>query len=272
VANYDLAVNGFVDFVRYGQVLEQRKISRDPLSGVADGSNVTFHTTYYPILTSGSLQVYTSGSLATGIADYNTGEINLTVAPLVQPQATYTFTPFSSDQILNFLVAGFEEMETRWDRGWNLVDLSGNTANESSNALQVVDSATGTDPVCGTASFSTSRIQQAFLMGCVEYRFRLTQFLNSANDDYNYHASGGPTVDKSRRPANMDMVIKTLDTRLARMMKMAQEQYYTQMQHVGGYIAAPMSEDYAENYEWQAESQMMNVRATVGYQVYLRPF
>jgi hypothetical protein len=268
---YDLAVQGFVDFPRYAIALDQRKIARDPLSGVADGTNKTFYTTYSPILTSGSLQVYTSGSLVSGTADYNTGEITLALAPSVQPKATYTFTPFTTTQTLQFLTSGFDEMEMRWSRGWRLVNSAGTLADESSDQLNVVDD-TGGDPTCGFTTFSNSRIQVGFLMACCEYRFRLTQYTSSADSDFAYRSTGGVSIDKSKRPSNFQQVISTLNERIQRSLRVAQEQYYPDMSHMGGYVSPPMSQDYAYNLEWQAEAQASGVRSTLGYQVSYRPF
>jgi hypothetical protein len=270
---YNLSVQGYVDMARMG-VLDQRKISRDPLSGLVDKVNTVFQTTYYPLLTSGSLQVYTSGSLVSGTADYNTGEITFDSAPLVQPKATYTFTNYTTDQLLMFMLNGFDEMELRWEREWKLVDQNGNLADQTSGSLYVVD-ANGNDPTCGVTSFSQSRVQVAFFLACVEYRMRLTQFGQAANTDYSYRSTGGITVDKSKRPSNFDLNVKALDGRLARALKMAQEQYYVNGENYGAWIGNPSTLDYLQNFEWQSESKDMGYGAgdaSTAYIVNIRRF
>jgi hypothetical protein len=268
---YDLAVQGFVDFPRYALALDQRKIARDPLSGMVDGTNKTYYTTYSPLLTSGSLQVYVNGGLVNGTADYNTGEINLSSAPGAQPKATYTFSPLSTTQILQFLTSGFDEMELRWERGWRLTDSLGALATETSDRLNVVDD-TGGDPTCGYTTFSQSRVQVAFLMACCEYRYRLTQYASASDSDFAYRSTGGVSIDKSKRPSNFEAMVRMLDERIVRSLRVAQEQFYPTMEHMGGYTSPPMSQEYAANLEWQAESNAMNVRSTLGYQVSFRPF
>jgi hypothetical protein len=266
---YDLAVQGYSDFSRYGTVLDKRKISLDPLSGVADGSNVFFQTTFFPILTSGSFSVYTSGSSVSGVADYDTGSITLAGAPLVQPKATYTFLPYTTAEMMQFLVGGFDEMESRWVREWKLTDATGARADENSAQLYVTDT-TGSDPACGNSSFSLSRVQTAFYLSCTEYRFRLTQLGNSAFNDYMYRSTAGVTVDKSKRPQNMELLVRSLDDRVKRTLRMAQEQYYTDGSQWGSYVGGLHSADYVTNFEWQRTE--VNSVAMESFNVSIRAF
>src|SRR5512143_2650505 len=101
---YDLAVDGVRDFSRYSNLLGQRKISRDPLSGLADGTNTAFHTQDAPILSSGSVSVYNASGVGVLVSsvDYDTGEIVMPSAVTYQPTATYTYTPYTTSQIKSF--------------------------------------------------------------------------------------------------------------------------------------------------------------------------
>jgi len=253
---YDLAVQGIVNFARYGRVLSQRKIARDPLSGVVDGTNTTFYSQYFPILTSGSLLVYTSGSQVSGTADYDTGEITLNTAPSVQPLATYTFTPFAASQVLQFVVDGFTEMENRWTRGWQLVDATGQPANENSANIYVADSS-GSDPVCGAILFSESIAQIGFLQACTEYTYIRANLYDAAIGDFEYRESkGGAYINKSKRSTNLDMALKAADAKAKRALEQAQIQFYPNGDQYGAYISNPATAIYQTVYEWQAAAKL----------------
>ncbi len=268
---FDLATSGFTAFARFGRVLSQRKIAKDPLAGLADGKNVTFFTNYSPILTSGSLGVYVEGVLQGGSADYDTGEVTLDYAPLTQPLATYTFTPYTATQVLQFLIWGFDEMEMRWLRNWKLVDANGSTADEASTNLYVADSA-GVDPTCGTLFFSQSRVQVAFLMLCTEYRYYLTQQGEASINDFLFREGvRGMTVDKTDRSLNLGRVITNLEERLKLAMERAMEQYYPGGEQYGGYASNPVTLDYATGYEWQSASKDADYRSQLGFHVSYRP-
>ena len=268
---WDLGNQGFTAFARFGRVLSQRKIAKDPLSGIADGANKTFFTNYSPILTSGSLAVFVSGVAQSGSADYDTGEVTLDYAPLTQPTATYTFTPYTSTQILQFLIWGFDEMEMRWSRDWKLVDAVGNIADEASTNLYVADS-TGVDPPCGPTVFSLSRIQVAFMMLCTEYRYYLTQQGEASIGDFLFREGvRGMTVDKTDRSLNINRVITNLEERLKRAMDEAMDQYYPGGEHFGGYTPSPVTLEYANNLEWQTASKAADNRSQLGFQYSYRP-
>jgi len=268
---YDLLVRGFQDFVRLESVLEQQSISRDPLSGILDGINTIFHTTYSPILTSGSLGVYLGNTLVPGTADYNTGEITLSTPPTVQPQANYIFTPYTSTQISKFTIQGFLEMESQWTRGWQLLDGSGAWADENSTNAYVVDG-NGNDPTCGNTFFSNSRIQIAFFLMCCEYRFMKTQFRTAAGTDYMWRESvRGMTVDKSKRPSNIKLVVDSLREEMMDALKQAQIQFYPGGDQFGGAILNPVTLDYAANYEWQTGAKQNDNWSIEGFNFSYRP-
>lgn len=268
---FDLATSGFTAFSRFGRVLSQRKIAKDPLSGIADGENVTFFTNYSPILTSGSLGVYVKGIAQSGSADYDTGEVTLDFPPVTQPAATYTFTPYTATQILQFLIWGFDEMEMRWLRNWKLVDVSGNPADETSTNLYVSDSA-GADPTCGAFIFSQSRVQVAFLMLCTEYRYYLTQQGEASISDFLFREGvRGMTVDKTDRSLNINRVIANLEERLKLALERAMEQYYPGGEQYGGYTSNPVTLEYATGFEWQSASKEADYRSQLGFHVSYRP-
>jgi len=269
--SYDLAIAGFRDFSRFGRVLDQVSIARDPLSGIVDGTNKVFFTNYYPILTSGSLTVFVSGSQAGGVADYNTGQITLTNAPATQPEATYTFTPYTSNQILQFLLSGLDELELLWFRGWKVVDGSGIAATEDSTQLLVSDK-DGNEPITGDTTFSVSRVQIGLFQKCVEYRYLLTQLGTAARNFFSWRETvRGMSVDKSRVPGNIQLSVQEVKTNLMQALVQAQDAYYTGGDHYGGYTPNPVTLDYASNFEWQQASKDEDFRLQLGYHVAYRP-
>ena len=264
MAFFDLATDGVTLFQRVEPVLVKRKVARDPLSGLVDGANQVFYTSYAPILTSGSLSVFTSGSLVGGTVDYETGEVTLAAAPSVQPAATYTFTPFTTSAQLSFLIAGFHLMETRWPRGWKLVDAGGVAADETSAAVRVVDSG-GADPACGTLTFSTSQAQIGFFFACLRLAYLLTRLTGASVDDFMWRETlRGMTVDKTRRPSNISLAIDQARKEVEGALERAQDEYYTNGEHLGGYVGSPMSIEYVEGLEWQTDAESEDNRSRRG--------
>ncbi len=258
---YDLTVQGYVDFGRFTHILEQQKISRDPLSGVLDGANQVFHTNYFPIVTSGSVLVYTSGSLTAGTVDTDTGEITLAVVPTSQPFATYTFTPYTTQQTLSFMLRGFDRMESFWFRGWSVVNGSGLPADESDSHLYIVDSA-GNDPTISSYYFSQSRSQIALFMACCEYDFIRARFLQAAGSDYMYRETvRGMTVDKSKRPMALKAAVDQAKSDLDDILDAAQREVYGDP--YGAAILNPATAGYMANDEWQTESLDADYRGTL---------
>ena len=268
---YDLAVQGYRGFSRFGTVLAKREISRDPLLGVVDGANLVFQTNYSPILTSGSLAVYVAGEQVGGAANYNSGEVTLNDPPANQPRANYTVTPYTSNQILQFLISGFEEMEGRWNRGWKLVDSLGVAADEDSATVFVADSM-GANPDCNGTLFSNSQTQVAFLLACAEYRYQLSQMGDSADKAYMWRETvRGMTVDKSRVPQNQDLLLTRLEKRLAMLMLEAQEQFAGGANY-GGFYAPAATAEYMGSFEWQTDAILNDYRGQLGYQYGYRLF
>lgn len=258
---YDLGLSGFLDFARHTNVLEQQYISRDPLVGILDGNSRVFHTNYAPILTSGSVSVFVNGVPTSGSLDYNTGELTLASAPSNQPVANYIFTPFTSFQTLQFLLRGFDQMELLWNRNYQVVDGLGNWATETSSNLYVADTA-GNDPVIGSLTFSTSRVQVAFLMACTEYAYLRARYHSAASHDYMWRETvRGMTIDKQKRPANLRDAVAEAKEALEGMLVIAQEQ-----EVYGAFTPNPATLDYLNNYEWQTTALANDNRGQLGYQ------
>lgn len=260
---YDLSVDGVRDFSRYTNLLGQRKISRDSLSGLVDGANATYHTQSAPILSSGSLTIHDgSGSVVlVSSVDYDTGEIVMPSPPDYQPTATYTYTPYTTGQIKSFLMAGFDEMQGRWPRAeWYLSSSTSaltNPTDDDSHIYVVLRSApTGelTDPSCsGSIAFSLLRSQIRFYMACCEYAYASRQLQFSAETGIAFRETRGAAVDRQAIAKNIDLSLERIEKRLITAMIRAQEEYYAGG-NLGAYVPPYHTKDYLENYEWQSDT------------------
>lgn len=271
---FDLAVQGFLAFTRVSLSIAQRKIARDPLSGLVNGSNKIFYCNLFPLLSSGStpLVVYDGVNSVAGSADYDTGEITLTAAPAAQPLATYTYTPYTGTQVIRFLVSGLDEMESRWPRGYTLVDALGQPANETSAQLLVAN-AQGQEPViAGDVTFSTSRVQPALLIACADYAYNVSVLGEAARTDHLVREGiRGMTIDKTKRPANMEVALDRLNKKVEDILFSAQREQMGSAAY-GGFIASPLTLDYLYNQEWQTSSKLMDTRLEAGFHVASRVF
>ena len=257
---YNLVTDGARDLKRYTTLLQSRKVSRDSLSGIADGTNTTFHTQYFPVLTSGSLTVYNaSGSIvAISSIDYDTGEVVLSAAPSFQPKATYTYLPYTTSQLTSILMAGFDEMESRWSRGWYLTSSSSALveATEDSTNIYVAsyNQSTGavSDPICsGSLVFSSLRTQVRFYMACCEYSFLARKLVDASETGISVREARGASIDRTRIPQNMELALSRAESKLVKSMVTAQEQTYTSGENYGGGISPLHTLDYEDNYQWQ---------------------
>jgi len=269
---FDLAVQGIAYFNQTALNLQQRKVARDPLRGIVDGSNKIYLANYAPMVSSGSspLQIYVSGALVTGTADYETGEIELATAPAAQPKATYTHTPYTGRQVLRFMLNGLRELERRWLRGWRAVDAGGSLATEDSLNLYVAD-ADGQDPVCGSLVFSESFTQIGALLLAAQYAFVRDVGLTAAQTDFMVRETArGMTVDKQKRPANLRNAVADLSAALDDAIGACMEESLGTVR--GGFIANPVTFEYAAVLNWQAASKAESLRDQMPYHLARRGF
>lgn len=267
---YDLRVEGVADLSR-SMLFRVRPIVRDALSGLVDGSNRVFRTTYYPLLTSGSIIVYEGGSevLPSGYGvDYDTGAVIFDTAPDVQPEADYAYSELTQEQFIDILMAGFDEMEGRWNRGFVLSSSSTTyaAADRDSDHIYVVARGANNevcDPPFRGNTFSASRTQIRFLIACCEYGQLQMRADDAAPSLYSFReGTGGLTVDKSRIPANLERTLERKERQLAQVLDIAQGEYYRGSAPWGAYIAPPVSQEYRDVYDWQTEAREQDRRSS----------
>lgn len=271
---YNLATSGFLAFTRISLSLDQRKRSRDPLSGALDGSNKVFYTNFFPLLTSGSspLVVYDGVTQVAGTADYDSGEVVLSAAPTNQPLATYTYTPYTAVQVTRFLLTGFEMLESLWPRAYKVVTSAGALADETSAQLLVADK-NGADPDVGQGLlFSQSYLNQALLAAAADYAMNLNVMAQAGRNDHMLREGmRGMMIDKSRRPQNLDLVIGRLREALDELLEAAQTASLGTSVY-GGFIASPHTLEYIMQMEWQTASKLFSYNDQLGYNFAYRSF
>jgi len=257
---YDLRVDGLRDLSRW--ILFTRKITYDPTSGVLNGANTVFRTTYYPIMSSGSLLMHdSSGSPITDThtVDYETGTVVFDSAPSAQPLATYTYSSLSDDERVDVLMKGFDEMQSRWDRPFYLSSNSASyvaAAGSESHIYVITKDSAGTvsDPVCGGSTFSAERAQVAFYLLCAEYTYLSTMADRMAPTAISFREERGASVSQVSIPRNLEAALKRVEQRLKDAMEIAQGQY-GDTSGWGGYVAPVMTPVYESEYLWQQDAR-----------------
>jgi len=267
---YDLRVDGVRDFGR-STLFTRRTINRDPMGGVLDGTNRTFRTTYYPIQSSGSISFFVSSGSALGLSadsiDYDTGTVVFASAPAYQPYASYTYSQLTDDEVVDILMAGFDEMQSRWsDRAFYLSSDSSTftqaTGAESHIYIVTKSGSAVSDPLCGGLAFSTVRVQVAFYMMCCEYRYMATRADVLAGTAFRFSEARGPSVDQSRMPINMEAALERLNDRVNKIQELAEAQHYTGTEPWGGYVAPVASSEYLDVMQWQDEARDQSDRTS----------
>ncbi len=253
---YDLAVDGLRDIRRFVTI---RKVARDPLSGIVDGSNTFFFSTYSPIyqgttisLSEGATPI-SSGSFST---DRDGGLITVDVAPSAQLYATYDISKHTNTELKRILMTAFDHMEAELARGFRLSSSLATflEATEDSDSLYIVAPGALTDPVCGGTTFSVSRIQRGLLWACTEYALSLRK-MDDAAGGFMWREDRGITVDKSRMSQGRMAQLKFIERRVQFYRGRAADENYTGADHLGGYAASPATLEYLYDFEWQTQSK-----------------
>jgi hypothetical protein len=271
MAAFDLfSPSGIAAVERYVSLFNIQTVTRDPLSGIVDSSNVVFRTTYSPIMTSGSLGVYLNNSLQSA-ADYSvdhpSGTIIFNSAPSVQPQATYQMSAYPDSVLRGLLVAGFDEMELRWFQGLSLSSVQGTgqilLADQNSVNAFVVNTS-GSDPPIGDIFWSTSNAQIAFFARCVQYAYVMTLMNEHAFSSFIWQEAQGLRVDMSRVAANLDTVAERLNKDLIRYQDQAMFQIHGGDMY-GGSVVPPLTRETLAHRFWEKTSIDEDWRGTTPY-------
>ena len=268
---YNLWTDGLTDVDRIARLFNRTVIARDPLSGVVDTVNQYFYSQFSPLLSTATVNVYTSGSVALTpttdyTVDYNSGLFTLTTAPSVQPVASYTTAKYSDLTVRSILVAGFDEMEGLWYRGLALSESIGNEVipiTESSGSAYITTSS-GSDPQVGTLYFGQSRNQINFYAKCVQLAFYRTLMGDHALSDFIWTEAQGLRVDKSMTVKNLKLAYDAVRDTITQILPKAQYEWYGDAAW-GGAVYSPHTRDFIAHHFWQSASIAENWRGTTQY-------
>lgn len=269
---YNLWTNGVTDVDRVARLFNKQTRAHEPLSGLVDGVNTYFYTQYHPLLTSGSMGLYTSGSAPLSstdyVVDYDAGLVTFTAAPSVQPSATYQTAKFPEMTMRSILVAGFDEMENIWYRGLCLSETTGSGVTyitEDSSAAYITDSSGSAPFSVNGVLFENSRAQIGFFVKCVQLAFYRTLMGEHAQSSYIWKESGGLTVDKSMITKNLKMALDEVNSAIQKAKDAIQYEWYGNALW-GGSIPTPYTRDFISHRWWQKKSLDENWRDNTTYQ------
>ena len=180
--------------LKRGMFWNERTLTREPLEGLVDGSNKVFYLAYFPVSSSGTLAVYNaSGTVISSgsytIESYETGVVSFTTAPSEGYTASYTTQSLTDTELTNTVKNGFDKMEAEYNRNWYITSDS-----ISSSSSSVVD------PVTGSYTFSTSRLQVKLYLLCCEYELIKARAKYAAAYHVKYRESrtGGVQIDRTQ--------------------------------------------------------------------------
>lgn len=267
---YNLWTDGLIDVDRLVRLFNKQQRAHEPMSGLVDGSNVYFYAQYTPILSSGSVGVYTSGSdpLASTayILDYDAGLVVFNSAPAVQPTISYQTARYSDMIIRSLLIAGFDEMELRWSRGLCISETLGylTLITEYSSAAYITDSSGSAPYSVNGVPFENSRVQIGFYSKCVQLAYIKSLLPESALFGYLWAESGGLRVDKSMTSKNLKLAIDALEKDLEKAKDNVQVEW-SGSSVWGGAVLTPYTADFVSHRWWQKDSIAKNIRDTVPY-------
>lgn len=269
---YDLWVNGLLDVDRSVRLFNKSQRSHDPLSGIVDGANQYFYSRTTPLLSSGAVSVYTSGSNPLSdtewSVDYASGLFVFNTAPTVQPTATYQTARYSDMQIRSLLIAGFDEMENRWYRGLCLSETIGSLSLvvETSGSAIITDSSGNAPASINGLSFEFSRNQIGFYVKCVQLAYLKSLIPESALFGYIWSESGGLKVDKSLTAKNLKYGIDAIEADMPKTTQNAQIEWIGADALYGGALPVAYTAEFVSHRWWQKQSIKENWRDNVQYQ------
>jgi hypothetical protein len=262
---YDLAVDGVNGFLARRPGL-QRFMRRQPLAGLVDGTTTVFLLPMYPCKLDLSIYLETTPVTSNEYVFYaDTGTVMFYTAPTSQPVADYTAIGLTTAQIVLYLWAGFDLMEALWSRQYALSssDTAYAMASPSDSHIYICQGPAGvgstpTDPVVGTQTFSTSRIQRAWLERCAEFAYLDSMVSEAALSDVNVRERvGGVAISTDHRSANILRARDAMWREVIASMYAALDEQYPDGRHYGGAVGQLHTDYYATHWNWQSNNGIL---------------
>jgi len=240
-----------VSELKRGMFWNERALTREPLEGLVDNSNKVFYLANFPVSSSGSLGIYdSSGSAVTAytVESYETGVVVFTAAPSEQYTASYTAQALTDAELTNTVRNGFDKMEQSYNRNWFLV-ASGDDTYISSDSSSVVD------PVTGSYTFSTSRLQIALYLACCDYELVKARAKYAAAYHMRYRESrtGGVQIDRTKSADQLmgllEIIQKDIDDIVVVCASQSDDTPW------GAWIPGGRSDVYDSTFDWWTDSK-----------------
>ena len=231
------------------ELWHEEAVVYEPLEGTVDGSNTIFYTQQCPISSSDGITVYdaSGNTISSGsytVESYAAGSVRFDTAPSVIYYASYTAQTLDDTALTNVVKAGFDKMEAEYNRNWYL------TSDQiSSSSSSVVD------PVTGSYTFSTSRLQVRLYLLCCEYELVKAKAKYAAANYFRYRESrtGGVQVDRTQAArdlmALLDIIQKDIDDVVVACANQSGDNPW------GVYVPGAKSDIFLDQYDWVTDSR-----------------
>ncbi len=235
------------------ELWHEETVVYEPLEGLVDGTNTVFYTQQCPISSSDGITIYdaagnTINSGSYTVESYAAGSVRFDVAPTATRYASYTAQTLDDTALTNVVKAGFDKMEAEYNRNWYLVDSGGQTYISSSSSSVV-------DPVTGSYTFSTSRLQVKLYLLCCEYELVKAKAKYAAANYFRYRESrtGGVQVDRTQAAKDLMALLTIIQKDIADVVAACANQ--SGDTPWGTYVPGTKSDVFLDQYDWFSDSR-----------------
>ncbi len=226
----------------------ERGVVREPLEGLVDSSNTVFYTAQKPISATG-ITVYdndgdevSSGSYTVDSTEF--GTIRFDTAPSTLNYISYTAQALTDTMLTNIVKNGFDKMEQEYNRNWYL------TSDSISSSSSVV-----VDPVVGSYTFSTSRLQIKLYLLCCEYELVYALWKYAASNYFSFRESrsAGVSIDRTRNAGQLKEVLEALQGQIDDVIDSVANQAGDTPW--GSWVPGTKSDAYLAGWDWFTDSK-----------------
>lgn len=216
----------------------QESVSLEPMIGIVDSQNKTFHTANSPTLS--PMTVVSDGVTVTPSSiNYDTGMVVLSVAPTTTIVCSYTFSTLTTAQLWAIAEQGFSLAQSMLPRPWYLYDPGGGVA-------KVITTTAGSDvePEVGGLDLSDNVVQTKFLVDATYVVLLEQQWAEAAARGISYREQriGGLSVDRTKQADSYKTLLDAARETLDRSMAQAIHDGGYTIAHLGDVILGPVTE------------------------------
>lgn len=203
------STDGIAAFLRRNSWLKSPIVS-EALTGPVTATNKRFRLQSYPAL-SGTVSIIdvTGASVVTSSVDEDSGVVITSAVPTDMLFANFTHCAYTSTQLDEFFVEGFNLMESIWQRGYFSVISSG-VYYVSSESDSIVD------PVISDSTFMSRPIQYSLLTECIQLIWAQSVWNESAANAIQVRESlaAGVNIDRTKQPSALKDLVAEAERRV----------------------------------------------------------